>query len=65
MKATKKIVSVILAVTLAVVAFVMPVSAAKVYPLVIVDGIFSTPLYKNAGTVDEAPVFATDDAALE
>ena len=65
MKATKKIVSVILAITLAVVAFVMPVSAAKVYPLVIVDGIFSTPLYKNAGTVDEAPVFATDDAALE
>ena len=47
MKATKKIVSVILAITLAVVAFVMPVSAAKVYPLVIVDGIFSTPLYKN------------------
>ena len=62
MKATKKIVSVILAITLAVVAFVMPVSAAKVYPLVIVDGIFSTPLYKNVGTVDEAPIFATDDA---
>ncbi|MEE1503915.1 MAG: alpha/beta fold hydrolase [Acutalibacteraceae bacterium] len=65
MKATKKIVSVILAITLAVVAFVMPVSAAKVYPLVIVDGIFSTPLYKNVGTADEAPAFATDDAALE
>lgn len=65
MKATKKIVSVILAITLAVVAFVMPVSAAKVYPLVIVDGIFSTPLYTNVGTIDEAPAFATDDAALE
>lgn len=65
MKATKKIVSVVLAITLAVVAFVMPVSAAKVYPLVIVDGIFSTPLYKNAGTAEEAPAFATDDAALE
>lgn len=65
MKATKKIVSVILAITLAVVAFVMPVSAAKEYPLVIVDGIFSTPLYKNVGTADEAPAFATDDAALE
>ncbi len=65
MKATKKIVSVILAITLAVVAFVMPVSAAKVYPLVIVDGIFSTPLYKNVGTADEAPVLPTDDAALE
>ena len=65
MKATKKIVSVILAITLAVVAFVMPVSAAKVYPLVIVDGIFSTALYKNAGTADQAPIFATDDASLE
>ncbi len=65
MKATKKIVSVILAITLAVVAFVMPVGAAKVYPLVIVDGIFSTPLYKNIGTEEEAPAFATDDAALE
>ena len=65
MKATKKIVSVILAITLAVVAFVMPVSAAKVYPLVIVDGIFSTPLYKNVGTLDEEPAIATDDASLE
>lgn len=65
MKATKKIVSVILAITLAVVAFVMPVSAAKVYPLVIVDGIFSTPLYKNVGTDEETPAFAGDDAALE
>ena len=65
MKATKKIVSVILAITLAVVAFVMPVSAAKVYPLVIVDGIFSTTLYKNVGTAEQAPAFATDDAGLE
>ncbi len=65
MKATKKIVSVILAITLTVVAFVMPVSAAKVYPLVIVDGIFSTNLYKNVGTDEAAPAFATDDAALE
>ncbi len=65
MKATKKIVSVILAITLTVVAFVMPVSAAKVYPLVIVDGIFSTNLYKNVGTDEQAPAFATDDAALE
>lgn len=65
MKATKKIVSVILAITLTVVAFVVPVSAAKVYPLVIVDGIFSTKLYKDFGTKDEAEVFATDDASLE
>ncbi len=65
MKATKKIVSVILAITLTVVAFVVPVGAAKVYPLVIVDGIFSTKLYKDFGTEDEAEVFATDDASLE
>ena len=65
MKATKKIVSVILAITLTVVAFVVPASAAKVYPLVIVDGIFSTKLYKNFGTSDQAEVFATDDASLE
>lgn len=65
MKATKKIVSVILAITLMVVAFVMPVGAAKVYPLVIVSGIFSTKLYSNIGTADEAEVFAMDDAALE
>lgn len=65
MKATKKIVSVILAITLAVVAFAMPVSAARVYPLVIVDGIFSTPLYKNPGAADQTPAFATDDASME
>ena len=65
MKATKKIVSVILAIALTVVAFVMPVGAAKVYPLVIVDGIFSTKLYSNVGTADEAEIFAMDDAALE
>lgn len=65
MKATKKIVSVILAITLAVVAFAMPVSAAKVYPVVIVDGIFSTQLYKNLGTADQTPAFATDDASVE
>ncbi len=65
MKATKKIVSVILAIALTVVAFVVPVSAAKATPLVIVDGIFSTKLYKNFGTEDEAEVFATDDASLE
>jgi len=35
MKATKKIVSVILAITLAVVAFVMPVSAARFTPLLL------------------------------
>ncbi len=65
MKATKKIVSVILAITLAVVAFVMPVGAAKVYPLVIVSGIFSTKLYANVGEENEKEVFSLDDATME
>ncbi len=64
MKATKKIVSITLAIVLVALAFVMPVSAAKTYPLIIVDGIFSTELYKNFGTADEAPIFPTDDEAL-
>lgn len=64
MKATKKIVSVTLAIVLVALAFVMPVSAAKGLPLIIVDGIFSTELYKNYGTADEAPVFPTDSDSL-
>jgi len=64
MKATKKIVSVTLAIVLVALAFVMPVSAAKALPLIIVDGIFSTELYKNYGTADEAPVFPTDSDSL-
>lgn len=65
MKATRKILCVTLAIVLAGLAFVMPVSAAKVYPLVIVDGIFSTKLYQNIGTEDEKEIFSMDDAALE
>lgn len=64
MKATKKIVSVTLALVLVALAFVMPVSAAKTYPLIIVDGIFSTELYKNFGTEEEAPVFPTDEESI-
>ncbi len=65
MKATKKIVSITMAIVLVALAFVMPVSAAKVYPLIIVDGIFSTELYTNYGTEEQAPVFPTDEASLE
>lgn len=65
MKATKKIVSITLALVLAVLAFVMPASAAKTYPLIFVDGIGSTKLYQNIGTEDEKLAFATDDASLE
>lgn len=42
MKATKKIVCLALAIVLAGLALVMPVSAAKTTPLIIVDGINST-----------------------
>ena len=64
MKATKKIVSVTMAIVLVALAFVMPVSAAKTYPLIIVDGIFSTELYKNFGTADEAPIFPSDEESV-
>lgn len=64
MKATKKIVSITLALVLAVLAFVMPVSAAKTYPFIFVDGFGSTTLYQNVGTEDEKPAFATDDDSL-
>ena len=53
MKATKKIVSLTLAVILVMLAFAMPVSAARALPLIIVDGIFSTALYQNIGTEEE------------
>ncbi len=61
MKATKKILSVTLALVMAVVALAMPIGAAgAVAPLVIVDGFASTKLYKNVGTADEELVFSED-----
>ncbi len=65
MKATKKIVCLTLAIVMAGLAFVMPVSAAKTLPLVIVNGIGSTPLYKDVDTADEALVFSGDEAFVE
>ncbi len=64
MKVTKKIVSVTLALIIAVLAFVVPASAAKEIPLIIVDGIFSTELYANYGEENEAPVFPTDEDSI-
>ncbi len=61
MKATKKIVCLALAILLAGLALVMPVSAAKTTPLVIVDGFNSTKLYTNFGTEDQKEAFFGSD----
>lgn len=65
MKATKKIVCLTLAIIMAALVFVMPVNAASTIPLIMVNGIGSTPLYKNFETEDEALVFSADDAFVE
>ncbi len=65
MKATKKIVCLTLAIVMAGLAFIMPVSAAQTLPLVMVNGIGSTPLYKNVDTAEEKLVFSADDAFIE
>lgn len=65
MKATKKIVCLALAIVLAGLALVMPVSAAKTMPLVIVDGINSTRLYTNFGTEDQKEAFFGNDTDVE
>ena len=65
MKATKKIVCLTLAIVLAALAFIMPVSAAGATPLVIVDGFNSTKLYKNFGTENETEAFFGDDTDVE
>ena len=65
MKATKKIVCLTLAIVMACLAFIMPVSAAQTLPLIMVNGIGSTPLYKNIGTEEEELLFSADDAFIE
>ncbi len=65
MKATKKIVSITLAIVLVALAFVMPVSAAKTYPLIVIDGFASSELYIDLGTENEKPAFDTSEAGAE
>ena len=65
MKATKKIVCLALAVLLAGLALIMPVSAAETMPLVIVDGINSTRLYTNFGTENQKEAFFGADTDIE
>ena len=65
MKATKKNVCLTLAIVLAALAFIMPVSAAGATPLVIVDGFNSTKLYQNFGTEDEKVAFLGNESDLE
>ncbi len=65
MKVTKKILSLTLALIMTCLAFAMPVSAAGVTPLVMVNGIGSTDLYLNYGTEDEKLIFSGDEAFIE
>ena len=65
MKAIKRIVCLTLAIIMAGLAFVMPVSAAGATPLIMIDGIGTTKLYKNFGTDKEELVFSGDDAFIE
>lgn len=65
MKATRRILSLTLALIMAALVFCMPVSASGTAPLIMVNGIFSTPLYKNFGTEDEELIFSGDDEFIE
>ncbi len=65
MKVTKKVLSLILALIMTVLAFAMPVSAAGATPLVMVNGIGSTALYKDYGTEDQQLIFSGDEAFIE
>ena len=64
MKATKKILCITLALVVAGLALIMPISASSAdLPVIVVDGIGTTPLYQNFDTEDEKLVF--DDATIE
>ena len=64
MKATKKILCITLALVVAGLALIMPISASSAdLPVIVVDGIGTTPLYQNFGTPEEKLVF--DDATIE
>ncbi len=79
MKATKKIVGLTLAIVMAALVFIMPVSAAEAasLPFIMVNGFASSTLYKNLGeeyeedadgnvvNEGEMPVFSSDEAFLE
>ncbi len=78
MKATKKIVCLTLAVIMAGLAFIMPVSAAEAtLPFIMVNGFASSTLYKNLGEIyeedadgnvineGESGAFPTDEKAIE
>lgn len=64
MKATKKFLSIALAIVVAGLALIMPISASSAdLPVIVVDGIGTTPLYQNFDTDEEKLVF--DDATIE
>ena len=64
MKATKKILCITLALVVAGLALIMPISASSAdLPVIVVDGIGTTPLYHNFGTDDETVIF--NEATIE
>ncbi len=65
MKTVRKIVCLTLALIMAGLAFIMPVSAAGATPLIMIDGIGTTKLYKNFGTPEEELIFSGDEAFIE
>ncbi len=65
MKVTKKVLSLMLAIIMTALIFAMPVSAASVTPLVMINGIGSTDLYKDYGTENQQLIFSGDEAFIE
>ncbi len=61
MKAVKRIACLALSIVMICLAFATPVSAAGATPLVMINGIGSTDLYKNFGTEDEELAFSFED----
>ena len=65
MKAFKKVIAVTLALMLAALVLLMPVSAAKSVPLIIINGFGRTPLVQDYGTEDEKIVFPHPEEMYE
>lgn len=65
MKAFKKVISVTLALLLAALALLIPVSAAKTIPLIIINGFGQTPLIQGYGTEDEKVIFPHPEEMYE
>ena len=65
MKAFKKVIAITLALMLALLAVVVPVSAAKSIPLIVVNGFASKALQKTDGSGNTVDVFPPTDSAIQ